>query len=288
MSYLQNQISAFKTNLTSASSKVANKRTAAAPATSSPSPAPSQASASGKQELKRKRPEQKVVYSQPADTGTGKHIMTQVTYAIEYLKTKGTPQTLSDLISYLSLQYREDEYKRTIGTILMTHGKVDWHEQTDGGEDTYSFRPVHNIRSGERLLGHLQSQPTAQGLRVRELRDGWPGAEDAIDKLERQGKLLVTRNRKDNHATMVWPNDPSLRFNIDDEFQGIWHKIKLPEAAALADELEKEGLMPANKSRNIKVKPKQQEKKTKKPRKGGKTTNTHMAGVLRDYSHLKK
>lgn len=210
--------------------------------------------------------------------------MTKVTYAVAYLKDKDTPQTLENLLLYLSLQWEGEEYKKMIATILITHEKVIY----DRKNGTFSFRPIHNIRSAEQLLRFLQSQPTAQGLKVRELRDGWQAAEDAIDELEAEGKLLVTRNKKDNHPTMVWPNDPSLAFNIDDEFQQIWHKIKLPEAGALADELEKEGLTPANKSRGIKVKPKQVEKKTKKPRKGGKTTNTHMMGVLRDYSHLKK
>lgn len=290
MSYLENQISAFKSNLTSSSSKISSKRPTVAPSNATLSPAlASQGSSSNKPELKRKRPEQSnIVYSQPADTGTGKNIMTQVTYAIEYLKTKSAPQTLSDLLSYLSLQHREDEYKRTIAAILMNHDKVIYEPKRNGGEGTYSFRPIHNIRSGEGLLGHLQSQPTAQGLNVRELRDGWPGAEEAINTLEGQGKLLVTRNKKDNHAKMVWPNDPSLALHIEDEFQSIWHKIRLPEAGALADDLEKAGLTPANKSRGVKVKPKQLEKKTKKPRKGGKLTNIHMVGVLRDYSHLKK
>lgn len=214
--------------------------------------------------------------------------MTQITYAVEYLKTKGTPQTLTDLLSYLSLQHREDDYKQAICGILMKHDKVEYERMNDGGEGTFSFRPVHNIRSGDRLLGYLQSQPTAQGLSARELRDGWPGAENAIDELEQQGKLLVTRNKKDNHAKMVWPNDPSLKFRIDDDFQSIWHKIKLPEPGALADELKREGLTPADKKGIKKTQTKTQEKKTKKPRKGGRTTNTHMAGVLRDYSHLKK
>ncbi|KAI4135502.1 MAG: hypothetical protein LQ347_000610 [Umbilicaria vellea] len=289
MSYLDNQINAFKSNLTSSSTKLSNKRTAAAPTTSTPSPAPSHASVSSKNDLKRKRPEQaNVVYSQPADTGTGKNVMTQITYAVDYLKGKGTPQTLQDLLSYLSLQYREDDYKRTIGTILKNHEKISFDRTGADGVGTFSFRPIHNIRSPSQLLGHLQSQPTAQGLNVRALRDGWPGAEDAINLLESQGKLLVTRNKKDDHAKMVWPNDPSLRFDIDDEFKTMWHKVRLPEAGALAEELEREGLTPTNKSRVVRAKPIKQEKKTKKPRKSGKTTNTHMVGVLRDYSHLKK
>ena len=285
MSFLENQLSAFKSSVSSSSAKIANKRTVATPASGTVTPPLS--SQSSKHELKRKRPEQTLVYSQPADTGTGRNIMTQVTYAIEYLKNKGTPQTLTDLLSYLSIPPHEHEYKRTIGTILTSHEKVEYDRKNDGGEGTFRFRPVHNIRSKDSLLGHVQSQRTAQGLSVRELRDGWPNAEAAIDELERQGKLLVTRNKKDNHAKMVWANDPSLSFTVDEEFQAIWQKLRLPEPKVLADELERAGLTPASKSRNAKKSAKQETKKTRKPRRGGKTTNTHMAGVLRDYSHLK-
>ena len=165
----------------------------------------------------------------------------------------------------------------------MNYMKIDGREK-----DLFSFRPIHNIRSADGLLRYLQSQPTAQALSVKDLKDGWHGALDAIDNLEKQGRLSVTRHKKDDSARFVWPNDPSLFFPIDQEFRKIWQKIKLPEPAVLADELEREGLTPANKSRSVKMKPVKQEKKTKRARKGGKTTNTHMAGVLRDYSHLKK
>ena len=285
MSFLENQLSAFKSSVSSSSTKIANKRTVTASTSNNTT---SQSSQSSKPDLKRKRPEQNHVYSQPADTGTGRNIMTQVTYAIEYLKNKGTPQTLTDLLSYLSMQHRENEYKRTIGTILKTHEKVEYDRKNDGGEGTFRFRPVHNINSKESLLRYLQSQRTAQGLSVKDLRDGWASAEVAVDELEREGKLLVTRNKKDNHAKMVWANDPSLSFNIDDEFQTIWQKIRLPEPKALADELEKAGLTPASNRKNMKKMVKPEVKKTRKPRRGGKTTNTHMAGLLTDNSHLKK
>ena len=285
MSYFENQINGFKANLTSASGKISSKRTVTASAQPSPSPASSQVQTSSKQDLKRKRPEpSNVVFSQPADTGTGHETGTKIRYALDYLQDKDTPQTLEQLLLYLSLQYQPEEYKQMIFRILTNHEKVNY----DRKYGTFSFRPLHNIKSAEQLLGFLQTQRTAQGLRVRELREGWRGAEDAIDRFEGEGKLLVIRNKKDNHPTMVWPNDPTLAFSIDNEFQQIWHKIKLPEAGVLADELEKVGLMPANKSRGLKPMVKQLEKKTKKPRRGGRTTNTHMKDMLRDYSHLKK
>ncbi|KAL8942268.1 MAG: hypothetical protein Q9211_001470 [Gyalolechia sp. 1 TL-2023] len=289
MSYLQNKVQSFNANLGAVAGKISNKRTVAAPAKPAPSPTPSQASNPPKNALKRKRPDlPDIPYSQPRDTGIGQHIMTQITYAIEYLKTKNTPQSLSDILSYLSMQTREESYKSNVETILSRHEKVNYQPASKGSPALFSFRPAHNIRSAESLLAHLQSQHTAQGLSVKELRDGWPDVEDAIDQLEFDGRLLVTRNKKDNHARMVWPNDPSLHFEVDDEFQKIWSRIKLPEPGALADELEREGLTPANKHRTIKKPMKAQEKPKRKARSGGKTTNVHMAGILRDYSHLKK
>ncbi|MCJ1350121.1 MAG: Transcription initiation factor IIE subunit beta [Icmadophila ericetorum] len=289
MSYLNSQLGAFKSSLASSSTKIANKRTVGAPAASTPSPAPAQAPASIKNDLKRKRVEPtNIVYSQPADTGTGNSTMTQVTYAVEHLRKNKKSLTLQELLLFLSLQHQPDNYKRSLQRIFGRHEKLQFNPEGANGEGTYSFKPIHNIASEHQLLGFLQSQRTAQGLSVKDLKEGWTDVVDCINNLEREGKLLVTRNKKDGQARMVWPNDPSLAIHIDDEFKNIWHKIKLPPADALADELEREGLTPTNKARGVKAKPKVQEKKTKKPRKSGKTTNTHMIGILRDYSHLKK
>lgn len=286
MSGLQPQQSGgFKASLAAASAKPSKPSTTTS-AKPSPSPAPSRTSSSATDKLdqKRKRLEaSNVVYSQPADTGTGKHVMVQVTYAIEYLKNADTPQNFKDVASYLSL-HNHDESKQTVATILKNHDKVVY----DPTEGTYSYRPLHDIRSEQQLLAYLQRQPTAQGLPVKDLRDGWAGAEEAINKLEAKGKVLATRNR-DNHARMVWPDDPSLKFIIDLEFQDMWHKLRLPAADAVADALETEGLTPANKTRHVQKLPKPQEQKKKKaPRKGGKTTNKHMEGMLRDYTHMRK
>lgn len=280
MSYLQNQLNSTRKTLAS----LGNKTLAAQP-TSTPSPA----ATSSQNDRKRPRPDASaVVYSQPADTGTGKEIMTQVIYAIDYLKTKNAPLVMHDILSYLSLQYTDSGYKQTIHRILRHHDKVEYDPKGANGDGTFRFRPIHNIRTGDQLLKFLQSQPTAQGLNVRELRDGWPNVEETINDLESERKLLVTRNKKDDHAKMVWANDPSLRQHIDEEFRVIWEKIRVPDEETVTAELEKAGLATTSKSKIVKNRPKVEQKKTKKPRKGGKTTNTHMTGILRDYSHLKK
>jgi transcription initiation factor TFIIE subunit beta len=296
-SYLQKQREAFKESASNASSKLSNKRTVAVHSTA-PTPRPSTPSSNSMNDLKRKRPDSSstIVYSQPADTGTGRYIMTQVTYAVDYLKSKETPQSLASIIGYLSLQNQTPDSKRTIANILKNHDRVEFTPSSTSSKTsnawevgTYRFRPIHNIRSATELLAYLQAQPSAQGLSVKELKDGWSGAEEAIDSLESSSQLLVTRNKKDNHARMVWANDPSLSQSIDAEFQTRWHKIKIPGPGELPGELSKAGLKPTSVDPATVVKkvvPGKKERQ-KRARRGGRQTNTHMAGILRDYSSKK-
>lgn len=49
-------------------------------------------------DLKKKRHDSDIVYSQPANTGTGKDIMTQVFFAIDHMKSKNVALKFSDII----------------------------------------------------------------------------------------------------------------------------------------------------------------------------------------------
>lgn len=292
MSYLQQQLKSFNASVKESANRLPQQRRVATnnPSVSGsssqvPSSAPTPSSTG---DLTKKRHDGDIVYSQPANTGTGKDIMTQVLFAIEHMKNKGVPLKFGDIVSYLSLQHRAHDpaYVQALRSILQRHEKVDYDPAGAGGEGTFSFRPPHNVRNAEQLLQKLQSQKTAAGMSVRELREGWLNVEEAINQLEKEGKLLVTRNKKDDHAKMVWANDPSLIERFDPEFKQIWEKIKIPDPQAVKEALDKAGILPTNKNKVIKPRIKVEQKKTKKPRRSGKTTNTHMQGILRDYSHL--
>lgn len=267
------------------------KFAAAASPSGQASPAPSRTSTpSVNDSAKRKRPTGPPtgIWSQPQDTGTGRHIMTQVQFAIDHLKSKDHAISFRDIFNYLSIPNATTADEVTLRHILRTHPKVEYDHQGLGGKGSYRFRPVHNVRSADELMGFLQSQTTAQGIKASNLKDGWSGALDVIDQLEEEHKLLVTRNRKDNSAKMVWPNDPSLVHKVDAEFTDLWRLVQVPVAAGdLRKELLAYGLTPTS---QVKVLPKsvEQKKKKKVNRKSGRTTNTHMAGLLRDYSHLRR
>ncbi|GAM36730.1 hypothetical protein EIK77_002804 [Talaromyces pinophilus] len=290
MSYLQQQINSFNSSVVSSAGRLPQQKRIIGSGQPVSSASSQPTSTPGTPGPARRNEPANIVYSQPADTGTGKDIMTNVLYAIQKMKEKNAPLTFEDIVGYLSLQERRHDqgYVHALRSILQVHDKVNYDPSGADGKGTFSFRPPHNIRSEEQLLQKLQSQTTMTGILVKDLKEGWPGVEQTIDKLEQEGKLLVTRNKKDNHPKMVWANDPSLMHKFDDEFRQIWEKTKVPDQQQVIEDLEKAGMIPTNKNKVVKPRPKVEQKKTKKPRRTGKTTNTHMMGILRDYSHLKR
>jgi len=285
---LEQQMRNFRAEVASSATKVSQKRGVGPTPVSRPASSQSAASTTNKSfssDLKRKRaePPPNVVYSQPANTGTGKELMTQITFAIDYLKGKEKPISFNDIFSYLSVQGIDDRGKQTMQHILQTHSKVEYNSKGLAGKGAYRFRPPHNVRSVDELEAYLQGQTTAQGIPAKELKEGWPGATDAIDELESVQKLLVTRVKKDNTPKMVWPDDPSLWHEIDDEWAETFVKVKMP-TEDLRQTLVDLHLTPTSQVKAVAA-GKVGEKKKKASRRGGKTTNTHMAGVLKDYSH---
>lgn len=295
-SYLERQQAAFKTDVMSAAPKVTSKHSLAAPPISAPSPSPSNASNASKSEnkdAKRKREPANIVYSQPAATGYGNEAFTQVTYVIEFLKRKDEAKTFQEILEYLSQVNAEEHVKKLIIQILKKHDRVRWIPDSQAkswDSGTFIHRPIINVRTKKDLVAYLQAKPDAQGVSVKDLKDGWPDCESAIDELERENKILVTRTKKDSHARMVWSNDPSLVHHIDNEFLEMWRKVDLPSVDDLVRKLMDAGQKPASEdpSKRVKPPPKPKEKKKRAPRKGGRTTNTHMAHLLKDYNHLKR
>ncbi|GAB7350485.1 hypothetical protein MBLNU459_g1078t1 [Dothideomycetes sp. NU459] len=293
MSSLSASFNTFRSEYSDATSRsVQHKRSNAASSAPTPSPRPSTpASAAAASDLKRKRADlaDNASYSQPVDTGSGREVMTRVVYAIDYLKSKDRAVGFNDIWNYLSIPADQQQHRAVLRRALMEHPKVEYDPTGLDGHASFRFRPAHNVRSAEELKGYLQRQPTAQGINVKELKDGWPTAIAEIEAMEARGELLVTRNKKDNSPKMVWPNDPSLAQHIDQDFQDYWHKIKLPaNPSDLRAELEKAGLTPTSQVKeSVKVSGASQKKK-RISRKVGRSTNTHMAGILKDYSQVKR
>lgn len=212
----------------------------------------------------------------------GSDARTNVIYAIDRLKEKFPASIPSqELISYvLPHPKRHDEQAvKLFKTLLGVNPKISF----DPATENYRFKPEYDISSPDDLLRFLQCQDSSKGIHVRDLKEGWPDVQEAINVLDKEHKLLVTRNKKDSQPRMVWANDPTLFVPLDQEFKEIFNQIPLPSVEDTITALTKMNYKttgaPASKE-VTKV-----EKKKKKVRRGVKVTNVHMQGLFRDYSN---
>ncbi|KXS99832.1 hypothetical protein AC578_8871 [Pseudocercospora eumusae] len=284
---LQKQLASFKQEYGDATTRnISHSRTAAAAPVRSSTPKPLVATSSS-EAVKRNHDDAFSTAPVPAQSH-GEEMLTQVHFAIEKLKSnKLEAITFDDLIAYLSLPNDAQRRIPLIKRALQDSDRVEFipKSQTKAGKDAFRYRPKHPVTNAEELKDYLAKQTTAQGIPVRELKDGWPDCGPAIDELEKQNFLLATRRKKDNSASMIWQDSPSYHTHISDDFKEFWSKTKLPATEnEIRTDLEKAGITPTSvvkEVRNVNMK----KKDRKKPnRRGGKTTNLHMAGILKDYT----
>lgn len=280
MSDLSAQLSAFKNKIRSGPS-VTPARRAVTPNRSQPNgsqhldkgTSSTKRVSGGGGDLKADNKRQKV---SSADFN-GSHLSTQLHLAVEYLKQHDHPIPVSKLQNYLSF-----DISKTLLPLLKEIDRIKFNK----ADETLEYVSLHNIRSADDLLNFLRSQPTFKGTSVKELKDGWSGCIQAVNELEEESKILVLRTKKENTPRLVWANLGGELGLVDEEFKEMWSKVHLPEPDNLYQALLDQGLKPTGADpQQMRKKPQHQEKKQKKARKG-KITNTHMKGILKDYSQL--
>lgn len=270
-----------------------------------PSPSPSVASTTSAMNgpgtaastPKKKRPGDGVdIFSQPALTGTGAELGTQMVYAVNHLKEKDRELSITDIVDHLTRRPTAEQEWAELVENLRKHPRVKWtpdpaltEQNTRSG--TYRHNPViPGVKSKETLLAYLQAKKDAMLVHVKDLEDGWPKDRlyPAISDLEREHKILVVRTKKDNHPRYIWQDDSSLWHEVDQEFQTMWHKTNIPALDDINRLLLQAGQKPASedprlKVLNAKIEKAKPKKKKKAPRN---LTNTHLKGHLSMFKDL--
>lgn len=203
------------------------------------------------------------------------HDSSKLLWATEYIQKKGKPVPKSELMDYLSLSLNDK-----LLDLLKKLDKIEY----DPKKDSYKYLSTYDVHSGPELIKLLKGQVTFKGISCKELKDGWPQCDEVINKLEEESKILVLRTKKDKAPRYVWYNNGGDLHRIDEQFIKMWGNVQLPQFSELPRKLQDLGLKPASvdpasikKSTTVEVKKRKQRK--------GKVTNTHMAGILKDYSH---
>ncbi|KAI0553936.1 hypothetical protein F4679DRAFT_580106 [Xylaria curta] len=234
-------------------------------------------------------------------TDFGTHMMTQLTYVVDFLKAKRAPKTLQEVLDHLTLHNLPEHQQRLFVNLMHKHSRIDYvpapktaksaaSDQPAWRTGKYQFKAkIPGVHDKMTLLAHLQQKTDASSLSVKDLKDGWPDCDHAITELENEHKILVVRTKKDNHAKFVWLDDPRLSHAVDPEFLNMWHRIELPAPDDMVRKLLALGQKPASEApqNNVKTTNKAAKKrKTTRPPKH--QSNAHMAHLLKDYSHMKR
>ncbi|KAJ7275460.1 transcription initiation factor IIE subunit beta [Mycena haematopus] len=238
---------------------------------------------------KKPRPKSNVVWSQPADTGSGNNINTQLVYAVEYLKGTPNPTRLQDIALLTNTPLLEDP---VLLEKFKAHDRIEYNPKTD----LYSYKHEYNFRNKPALLTEIQrATKSGRGIHVKALKEAWKEAPAAIEELEEEGEVMVTRTVKDGQLRMVFwneikPSEEAGGMPVEQEFMDLWHGLKLPDDVELRRELAKEGLQLTTAAQA----PIRAPTTKKKGKRGGaprqrqvRITNTHLAGdidLTRDYA----
>ncbi|KDQ20315.1 hypothetical protein BOTBODRAFT_152985 [Botryobasidium botryosum FD-172 SS1] len=259
--------------------------------TYSPAVTPPPAASSSDTGKKKKRPRNDIVYSQPAEKGTGTHTNTQIFYALEYLKKHNAPMRIEDLSIMAQVPIATEP---ELLSKFKNHNQVIYNPKTD----TYAYKTEFgNINNLEALIREIKFHTRkGGGLTIRTLKESWPSAPAAIEDLEKAGKVLVTRTAKDGQAKMVfWNEMPESEGGkaADQEFKDLWHSLTVPAEVDLLRSLASDGLQATmSEALPIKAPVQKKSKKGAKRSRPGKITNTHLVklgiDLTKDYVAEKK
>ena len=193
-----------------------------------------------------------------------------------------------ELARYLSLLNLSDKEQAIFAHALRVNPHIRFEPKAAEGKGSYAYRSTYDIHNSDQLVQYLQKLPTLNILNNKLLNESLNKKEEDLRQLEGEHKALILRSRKDDKAKAVWLDDPTLANPIDSEFRDMWGRIRLPDPEVTATELEKNGLVPTNKSKAPKVVARAPERNRRKMKKSTKLTNPHMNGVLKDYSNMRK
>lgn len=153
-------------------------------------------------------------------------------------------------------------------------------------DNTLVYKPPYPIRTPEQLIEFFQANTDVQSIEVAKLKKGWPDCDAEIDKLEKEHKITVMRNKKDGSPRVIFADDPTLHINLDEEFVNHWQSIQLPSKDDIIRFLIASRRTPAGQvAANTAVV--KQKKQARKNRQSTKQTNKHMHGIFKDYSGIR-
>ncbi|KAK8787430.1 hypothetical protein V5799_022797 [Amblyomma americanum] len=153
-------------------------------------------------------------------------------------------------------------------------------------DNKYCFRPAYNLKDRKSLLRLLDKhdQRGLGGVLLEDVQESLPNVERHLKAL---GDSIIYVVRPVDKKKVLFYNDKSLQFNVDEEFQKLWRSVAVEgiDDQKIEEYLQKQGITSMQDMGVKKVNVAQKRKKPSSKRaKTFKKHNDHMGDILEDYT----
>ncbi|OTF78024.1 transcription initiation factor IIE subunit beta-like protein [Euroglyphus maynei] len=191
-----------------------------------------------------------------------------------------TFEELLDETNQLDLSSRQKQW-------LLTEALPDNPRITINDSGKYAYKPVFNIRDRKSLIRLLEKYDSRGlgAIAYEDIKESLPNADRIIKFLAEKNQLIVITRPVDKKK-ILFINNLSLSFNVDEEFQKAWRSIAVEgmDETKIEEYLKNHGISSMQDMNIRKSIPIQKRKDTKKRKSNFRKLNNHLDGLLQDYS----
>jgi transcription initiation factor TFIIE subunit beta len=225
--------------------------------------------------------------------------LSQMQIAIAYLKDNQKPKTFDELLRYMSLHRASEEAIAKLERAMKAgrHPKIDYDAKTG----LFRYKPILPVANAEQLKKYLQQRKTMLGVKVDDVKDGWPDCVPELESMAGRGEILLTRSgpskpkaganpsTREAQPKTIWSSDPTLCKVVTDDLKKQWESIQIPVMdSTLRERLISAGLKPTTAPVQQVQQVVQKSSKPRKRKTNARGTATNVNVPMRDYSHLRK
>lgn len=247
----------------------------------------SAANAASQPKKKVKPPKPKDTYNYKTTSGSSQYNFSVLAKIVKHMKQRHLegdthPLTLEEILdetNQLDLGARQKHWLAT--EALQNNPKL---QVTHDGK--YCFRPAYNLKDRKSLLRLLDKhdQRGLGGVLLEDVQESLPNVERHLKVL---GDSVIYVMRPIDKKKVLFYNDKSLQFSVDEEFQKLWRSVAVEgiDDQKIEEYLQKQGITSMQDMGVKKVNVAQKRKKPSSKRaKTFKKHNDHMGDILEDYT----
>ncbi|XP_076309861.1 transcription factor IIEbeta [Tachypleus tridentatus] len=220
-------------------------------------------------------------------SGTSQYNFSVLAKIVKHMKQRHLdgdtePLTLEELLdetNQLGIGSRQRHWLTT--EALVNNPKI---QTTSDGH--YIFKPVYNIKDRKSLLRLLDKhdQRGIGGILLEDVQESLPNADKILKNL---GDSVIFVIRPNDKKKVLFYNDKSIQFTVDEEFQKLWRSVAVDgiDEQKIEDYLQKQGITSMQDIGVKKINPIQKRKKpSSKKLRNFKKHNEHMGDILQEYT----